>query len=83
VNLAQIHSAVPKIFHTQTKLERAKDVLPNIKCKQPAEITPPVATEWSHLLAHDVICSERIPFRRCRGVMGAHSAFFVPGDLDL
>jgi len=34
------------------------------------------------LLVRHVICSERVPFRRCRGVTGVHSAF-VPGDLDL
>jgi len=36
VNLAQIHSAVPEIFRTQTKLE-AKDALPNINRTQAAE----------------------------------------------
>ena len=39
--------------------------------------------EWSCLLLCDVICSDRVPFRRCRGVMGVHGTFFVPGDLDL
>jgi len=33
---------------------------------QAAEITP-AATEWSRLLMRDVICSERVPFRHCRG----------------
>jgi len=55
---------------------RAKDVLPNIDRTQVAEITPPrAATEWSRLLVRYVICSERVLFRRCRGVMGVHSAF--------
>jgi len=41
--------------------------------------------EWSHLLLHDVICSKRIPFRRCRGVMEMHSTFLslVTLTLDL
>jgi len=59
VNLAQICSAVPEIFHTQTKT-RAKDVLPNINRTQAAEITP--VTEWPRLLLTDVICSECILF---------------------
>jgi len=32
------------------------------------------ATEWFRLLLHDVIFSQRVPFRRCRGVMRAHNA---------
>jgi len=36
---------------------------------------PSAAMEWSHLLVHDVICSEHLPFRHCQGVMGVHSAF--------
>jgi len=59
----------------------AKDVLPKINCTQAPKITP-AATEWSRLL-HYVICSEHIPFCRCRGMTGVHSAFFVSGDLDL
>jgi len=37
--------------------------------------SPPPATEWSRLLLQDVICSDRVPFRRFRGVMEVHSAF--------
>jgi len=54
---------------------RTKDVLPNINRTQAAEITPPTATEWSYLLLHDVTCIDRVPFRRCLGVMGVNSAF--------
>jgi len=43
----------------------------------------PAAMEWSRLLLCDVICSERIPLCHCQRVMGVHSTFFVPGDLDL
>jgi len=39
---------------------RATDVLLNKNRTQ-------AATEWSRLLLHDVICSERVPFRRRRG----------------
>jgi len=43
---------------------RAKDVLPNINRMQAATSVlshhPLAATEWSHLLLHDVVCSERI-----------------------
>jgi len=47
---------------------RAKDVSSNINRTQAAEITPPpAATEWSCLLLRDLICSKRVPFRRCRG----------------
>jgi len=36
--------------------------------RKAAEITPPPAvTEWCHLPLCDVICSEHVPFRRCRG----------------
>jgi len=34
---------------------------------QATEITPPAATEWCHLLLHDVVCSQLVPFRRCWG----------------
>ena len=52
---------------------------------------PPAATEWSRLLLHDVICSDRVTVRHAAeltipslpGVMGVHSAFFAPSDLDL
>jgi len=37
-------------------------------------------TEWSQLLLCDIIY---IPFCHCRGWVGAHRGFFVPGDLDL
>jgi len=52
VNLTQIRSAVPKIFHTNKKT-RAKEVF--------YEHKPHAATmEWSRLLLHDVICSEHV-----------------------
>jgi len=46
---------------------------------------PLSATEWSRLLLNAIICSERIPFRRCQGVMGVHSTFLslVTYDLDI
>jgi len=50
--------------------------------RKAAKITAKEATEWSHLLLCDITCSERIPFRRCRG-WWEWKAFFVPGDLDL
>jgi len=47
---------------------RAKDVLPKINRMQAAEITPPPpATQWSRLLLYYVICSQRLPLRRCWG----------------
>jgi len=58
---------------------RAKDVLPN---RTQAPKSPPAATEWSHLLLKDVICSDRVPFRHCRGD-GSAQRVFAPGDLDL
>ena len=36
---------------------------------------PPAETEWSQPLVRDVICSQRVPFRRCRGVIGVHRVF--------
>jgi len=47
--------------------------------------------EWSRLQLHDVVYSERITMRhaaKCTirllpAVMGVHSVFFVPGDLDI
>jgi len=47
--------------------------------------------EWSRLLLHDVIYSDRVTVRHAAeltipslpGVMGVHSAFFAPSDLDL
>ena len=41
---------------------RAKDVLPNKPHTAVlyTPITPTPATEWSHLLLHDIICSERV-----------------------
>jgi len=57
---------------------RAKDVFSKINRTQTPEISPAAATEWSSLLPHDVICSERVPFRRWGGLMGAHSAFVCP-----
>ena len=51
--------------------------------RKPPKSPPPAATEWSRLLLRDVIFSERVPFRRCRGAMAVHSTFFVHGDLDL
>jgi len=60
----------------------AKDVLPNINHMQDAALPSPLAaTEWSHLLLHDLVCRECGPLRRCWGVLGVQ--FFVPGDLDL
>ena len=59
-----------------------KDVLPNINHTQATALPPPLAaTEWSHLLLHDLVCRVCGPFHRCWGVMGVQ--FFVPGDLDL
>jgi len=42
-------------------------------CKPPK--SHPTATEWCRPLLRDVICSERVPFRRCQGVIGVHSVF--------
>jgi len=56
---------------------RAKDVLPNIHRTQGRPKSPPTATEWPRLPLRDVICSERVPFRRCRGAMGVKIAFYV------
>ena len=53
---------------------RNEYVLPNINRTQATEITL-AATEWSRLLLHDVVCSERVPFRRCREVSGVHNTF--------
>jgi len=49
VNLAQIHSAVPEIFHTETKNNQRKDVLPNINSMQAA----PFKMHWNVLHAAD------------------------------
>jgi len=46
---------------------RAKDVLPTIHRTQGRRSHPPAATKWCRLPLSDVICSERVPFRRCRG----------------
>ena len=48
---------------------RPKDVLPNIKRTQPrCPLPSPLAVaEWSRLLLRDVIFSQRVPLRRCRG----------------
>ena len=62
-------------------ITRAKDVLPKINRTQAAEITP-AATEWFRPLIRDVICSERVPFRRCRELWQCRARAFVPGDLD-
>jgi len=43
----------------------------------------PAAMDWSRLLLHDVICSECVPFRRCRGVIGVHSVFLSLVTFDL
>jgi len=60
----------------------AKDVLPSTARKPPK--SPPAATQWCRSLLRDVICSERVPFSRCRGVVGLHSAFIlVTLTLDL
>ena len=45
---------------------RAKDVLPKTDRTQPAEITTG-SNGMIGLLLRDVICSQRVPFRRCRG----------------
>jgi len=45
---------------------RAKDVLPN-KPHAARRNHPTAAMEWCHLLPNDVICSKRVPFRRCWG----------------
>jgi len=53
--------------------------------------SPPAAMEWFRPLLHDDICSERVTMRYAAeriihllsGVMGVHSALFVPGDLDI
>ena len=42
---------------------------------QAPEITSPAATEWFLPLLIHVVCSERIPFVRCRGVTAVHNAF--------
>jgi len=47
------------------KKTRAKNVLPN-KPHAGHRNHPPAATEWSHLLLCDIICSERIPLCQCR-----------------
>jgi len=43
---------------------------------------PLAVMEWSRLLLRDDVCSQHVPFRRCEGVMGVHSAFLVTDDLD-
>jgi len=43
------------------------EALPHINSTQAAEITPLTAMEWSRLLLHHVICSQRAPFCCCRG----------------
>ena len=66
----------------ETKTTRAKDVLPNINRTQAPEITPgsdgmvPSGGASRYL---QLACS--IP--PMPGVMGVHSAFLVPGDLNL
>jgi len=72
------------VVHRRLIVTRAKGLLPNLDCTLSAEISPPpAATEWFRLLVRDVICSERVPFRLYGEVIGVHSAFVVPGDLDL
>ena len=48
---------------------------------------PQAAMEWSRLRLHDVICSERVPFRRCRTVMEVDNTFLsvvtLTFDLDI
>jgi len=87
VNLVQIRSGVPEIFHTQTKKTTAKDVLPN-ELQTGRQNHPTAVTECCSLLVHaasmlQCVMQQNGPLRRCRGVMGVHSAFCVPDDLDL
>jgi len=73
------------LLHGNANRTRAKDVLLNINRMQATEITLPAVTEWSRLLLRDVFCSMQarsIPSLQGE-VMGVHSTFFVPGDLDL
>jgi len=76
-----VDSVTDKQTYKHTNKLEQKDVLPNINRTQAPEI-PPAATEWSCLLLNDVICSERVPFRRCRGD-GSAQRVFVCGDLGL
>jgi len=59
----------------QTDKLEATNILPNINRTHAPPNHPLAATEWSRLLLHDVICSQRVPFRRCRVVIGVHSTF--------
>jgi len=69
---------------------RNEYVLPNINRTQATEITL-AATEWSRLLLHDVVCSERATMhhaaewtiRLLPGGDGSAQHIFVPGDLNL
>ena len=69
-------------FNIKLNKPRAKDVLPNTHHMQAPEITPSgngmvtSATARRCLQSAHTICT--LP-----GVMGVHSVFFVPGDLDL
>jgi len=55
----------------------------NMNNMQAAKITP-ATREWSCLLLSDIVCSERITMHHAaKRMMGVHSAFLVPGDLDL
>jgi len=48
------------------RITTPKTTLAWLRCYRPPK-SPLEATEWSHLLLIDVICSDHVPFNRCQG----------------